>query len=280
VVITIFRTMKDKNAYLGVFDSGVGGLTVAKAILESLPNESLLYFGDTARLPYGSKSPHTIIRYSRQIVKFLVSQQVKAIVVACNSASSTALETLISEFPELPIVGVIKPGAQAALADDTLGPIGVIGTKATIGSGVYSKAIKALKKDIVIFSQPCPLLVPLIEEKLFDHPATQLLLQEYLEPLLTAKIRKLILGCTHYPLLRNQIQTIVGRDIQVIDSATSTAEAAKHLLTEQNLLNDSKQSSKQRFYLSDLSEPFVDIARTILGDNHISNLQRLDLEET
>jgi glutamate racemase len=272
--------MKDKNAYLGVFDSGVGGLTVAKAILELLPNESLLYFGDTARLPYGSKSPHTIIRYSRQIVKFLVSQQVKAIVVACNSASSTALETLISEFPDLPIVGVIKPGAQAALVDDTSGPIGVIGTKATIGSGVYSKAIKAIKKDIVIFSQPCPLLVPLIEEKLFDHPATQLLLQEYLEPLLTAKIRKLILGCTHYPLLRNQIQTIVGRDIQVIDSATSTAEAIKQILSEQNLISDAPLSTQHRFYLSDLSEPFVDIARTILGDNHISNLQRLDLEET
>ena len=196
---------KDCKAPIGVFDSGVGGLTVAREIMRNLPGEDIVYFGDTARVPYGSKSKATVLRYSRQIVRFLKTQQVKAIVIACNTASAYALEDIRKEI-EIPIIGVIQPGAKVACETTANGRIGVIGTKATISSGIYTSFMRRQKPDVQVVGKPCPLFVPLVEEGWIKDPITVEVAKRYLEELLQYDIDTLILGCTHYPLLRSTIR--------------------------------------------------------------------------
>ncbi|MGH7537918.1 MAG: glutamate racemase, partial [Gemmatimonadales bacterium] len=196
-------------APLGVFDSGIGGLTVARALFENLPRESVIYFGDTARVPYGPKSPETVRRYSAEILAFLLHQGVKAVVVACNTSTAHALDYLRAYAP-VPVVGVIEPGARAAVAATASGRIGVIGTAGTVASGAYERAIKALRPDATVVSQACPLFVPLVEEGWFEHPATQLVAREYLLPLERAHVDVLVLGCTHYPLLKPLLAGVLG----------------------------------------------------------------------
>jgi len=235
---------------IGVFDSGVGGLTVVAAIRNRLPSESILYFGDTARVPYGTKSPETIRRFTREITRFLSHRGVKMVVVACNSCSATALDCVDLEFAG-PTLGVIVPGAEAAARKTRTGRIGVIGTPATIGSRAYEKALHALEPDARVFSTACPLFVPLAEERMEKHPATQLIAEEYLRPLLDQKIDTLILGCTHYPLLKATLQEVVGAKVEIVDSAESTAQAAAEMLDRIGLRAEGNESPVFRCFVSD-----------------------------
>lgn len=218
-----------RTAPVGVFDSGIGGLTVAHEVIRQLPHESVLYFGDTARVPYGPKSPDTVRRYSREIADFLRDQGVKSIVIACNTATAHALTVLRDEF-DMPVIGVVEPGARAAVSVTTGGRIGVIGTVGTIKSGAYERAIRAINPDVFITARACPLFVPLVEEGWTDHETTRLIAHEYLDPLVAANIDTLVLGCTHYPLLKPMLKRIVPEEVNVIDSAQSVAgEVAEKL---------------------------------------------------
>src|SRR5256714_7577712 len=223
------------NAPLGVFDSGIGGLTVARALFERLPRESVIYFGDTARVPYGPKSPETVRRYSGEILAYLLRRGVKAVVVACNTSTAHALGSLKEQSP-VPVVGVIEPGARAAVAATKTGTIGVIGTAGAIASGAYERAIKALRPDARVHGQACPLFVPLVEEGWVEHPAAELIAREYLEPLRRAKVDDLALGCTHYPLLKPLLARVMGSDVTLVDSAEETATAVARELELLNLL--------------------------------------------
>ena len=203
-------TALKKDAPIGVFDSGIGGLTVAREIMRQIPNEKIIYFGDTARMPYGSKSKETVTRFSKQIVRFLETFQVKTIVVACNTASAYALDELEKEI-DVPIIGVIKPGARTAAEVTRNGRIGVIATEATIGSQMYNKYIQELNKDVTIYGKACPLFVPLVEEGLWEDPVTDEIAKRYLSELIDIDIDTLILGCTHYPLIRSTVGRVMGR---------------------------------------------------------------------
>ena len=216
---------------IGVFDSGLGGLTVVKELIHHLPNERIVYFGDTARVPYGTKSGETIIRYSREIVRALLKHKVKMVVVACNTASSLALDVLKKEF-DLPILGVIEPGAKKAMEVTRNKRVGIIATSSTVKSGKYAKKIVQLDKDIVVTSQSCPLFVPLVEEGWFDHAVTYQVAQQYLEDMKKKKIDTLILGCTHYPLLKGVLHNVMGPKVQLVDSAQEVALQVKELLTK------------------------------------------------
>ncbi|MBL4888586.1 MAG: glutamate racemase, partial [Candidatus Lindowbacteria bacterium] len=215
--------MSDKSSPIGIFDSGLGGLTVVKRILEKLPDESVVYVGDTARIPYGPKSPTVIQDFSRQLSRFLLGRDVKAIVVACNTASAFGLSVL-SEFVEVPVLGVVGPSARAAAAASSSGRIGVIGTKGTIGSEAYQNAILTINPEARVFARPAPLLVPMIEEGHHDDEIVRLALGMYLDDLLDQKVDTLVLGCTHYPLLIDTIQKFVGDDVTVVDSAGAAAD--------------------------------------------------------
>src|SRR5712691_1207562 len=219
---------------IGVFDSGIGGLTVVKALRDLLPEEKIFYLGDTARVPYGGKSPSTVERYSFEMTEMLIAEDVKAIVIACNSASSVALPTLEKNF-SLPVVGVIKPGAQAAISATRNRHVGVIGTRATIKSGAYERALHALDPKIDISAQACPLLVPLIEEGWLEDKLTDRVIARYLRPLVRKGIDTLVLGCTHYPLLANAIARFVGDKVAIVDSAQNCALATRELLDRQSL---------------------------------------------
>ena len=220
-----------------MFDSGLGGLTVANALMRRLPSESLLYFGDTARVPYGPKSPDTVRRYARQIGEWLVQEGVKCIVVACNTATAHALEALQASLP-VPVIGVLEPGARAAVRASRGGPIGVIGTSGTIASGAYSRAIQQQSPNARVLAAPCPLFVPLVEEGWVDHVATRLIAHEYLAPLREAQVDTLVLGCTHYPLLAPVIAAEMGPDVRLIDSAEETAAEVERILAERWLINE------------------------------------------
>src|SRR3954468_5258397 len=214
---------------IGVFDSGIGGLTVAHEVIRQLPHESIVYFGDTARVPYGPKSPDTVRRYSREIASFLRDQGVKNIVIACNTATAHALNVLRDEM-DMPVIGVVEPGARAAVAATKQGHIGVIGTVGTIKSGAYERAIRALDPDGMSTARACPRFGPLVEEGWTDHDATRLVAREYLEPLIAAEIDTLVLGCTHYPLLKPLLREVLGSSVRLIDSAEETAaETARTL---------------------------------------------------
>ena len=221
------------HAPIGVFDSGVGGLTVAREIMRQIPDERIVYFGDTARVPYGSKSPNTIIRYSRQIIRFLRTKNVKAIVVACNTASAFALETIKPEL-DIPIIGVVKPGAKVAARTTENGKIGVIGTEGTIRSEIYTKTIHRENKDAQVMGRACPLFVPLVEEGWIKDPVTVAVAERYLQPFKESDIDTLILGCTHYPLLRSTVREIMGEGVNLVNPAYETAVELRRLLAEQD----------------------------------------------
>jgi len=252
------------TAPLGVFDSGIGGLTVARALFERLPRESVIYFGDTARVPYGPKSPETVRRYSGEILAFLLQRGVKAIVVACNTSTAHALSYLKEHSP-VPVVGVIEPGARAAVAATKTGTIGVIGTAGTIASGAYERAIKALRPDAKVHGQACPLFVPLVEEGWFDHPAAELIAREYLEPLKQAHVDVLVLGCTHYPLMKTLLARVMGPGVTLVDSAEETAKAVASELESRGLLTDGG-SHDHLFVVSDDEPHFRRVGARFLGE--------------
>ena len=251
---------------IGVFDSGVGGLTVAAALRQILPSEHILYIGDTARVPYGAKSPETIQRYGLELGHLLLKHHAKIIVVACNTASAIAVPKMRNILP-VPIQGVIGPGAKAATKTTRNSKIGVIGTRATITSGAYEKRIHQLAPNARVFSTACPLLVPLIEEGLFDDPITEQMILRYLTPLLRQGIDTLVLGCTHYPLLAPAIQHLVGPDIRLVDSAKNCAAEVARLLKNKNLLAPSQPHQKGRLdvTLTDSSTSFLHLAREALS---------------
>lgn len=252
------------KAPIGVFDSGVGGLTVVKEIMNQIPGETIIYFGDTARLPYGSKSRETVITYTRQIVNFLTGKGVKAIVVACNTASAFALETVKAEV-DIPVIGVVKPGAKMAAETTANGRIGVIGTEGTIRSGIYNEFLSMTNPQLKVFGKACPLFVPLVEEGLIDDPVTYEMARRYIGELLDKDIDTLVLGCTHYPLLRKTIRKIVGEKIELVNPAYETARALKGVLTREGLENDSVQKTDHRFFVSDGAEKFKKFANSILA---------------
>lgn len=255
-----------RRAPIGVFDSGVGGLTVAREIMRQIPNEKIIYFGDTARVPYGSKSKETITRYSKEIVQFLKEQGVKAIVVACNTASAYALDEIERES-DIPVIGVVKPGAQVAAEVTKNGKIGVIGTEATIGSKVYSKYIKEIMPQIEVIGKACPLFVPLVEEGLLKDPVTDEIARRYLSELIDIDIDTLILGCTHYPLIRSTVGKIMGENVTLVNPAYETANSLKLLLAKEELLIDVKPQlgdNQYQFYVSDGAEKFKTFATSIL----------------
>lgn len=259
------------DAPIGVFDSGIGGLTVVKEIMSALPGESIVYYGDTARVPYGNKSPETITAYSRQIAKFLMTQEVKAIVVACNTISALALETIKAEF-DVPFIGVVKPGAKMAAQTTVNKRIGVIATVGTISSGIYEKFLKATNPGIEVFGKACPLFVPLAEEGWLDDVITKQVAERYLADLKKKQIDTLVLGCTHYPLLRGVIGEQMGEHVTLVNPAFETARELKYVLEDNNILRDTETSVTApvyKFYVSDGAEKFRQFANMILPCEHL-----------
>ncbi len=254
------------NSPIGVFDSGVGGLTVAREIMRQLPNERIVYFGDTARVPYGNKSKETVMKYSRQIVNFLLTQQVKAIVVACNTASAYALDELEQEV-DIPIIGVVRPGAKAAIEATKNGKIGVIATEATINSGIYNRYIEKNDRSVKIVGKACPLFVPLVEEGLWEDPVTDEIARRYLTELIDSDIDTLILGCTHYPMIRSTVGRIMGKQVTLVNPAYETARELKELLLEKGLESEHRPglgTELYRFFVSDAADKFQRFANSIL----------------
>ena len=260
------------NHSIGVFDSGLGGLTVVKELFALLPKENIVYFGDTARVPYGTKSRETIIRYSREITAVLLEHQVKMIVVACNTASSLALDVLQKECP-VPVVGVIDPGAKKAALSTKLKKVGIIATHSTVKSGKYAQRLKSLQPQVRVLSQPCPLFVPLVEEGWLEHDITRRVAQEYLSGFKKAGVDTLILGCTHYPLLKKTIGRVMGKKVVLIDSAREVAMEVKAILKNQGLLRSQKTSAKHLYLVSDEPDIFKYRALRFLGTN-VKNVKR------
>jgi glutamate racemase len=262
---------------IGVFDSGIGGLTVVRELLHQLPRESLIYFGDTARVPYGNKSPATVRRYAREILAFLVERGVKMVVVACNTASAHALEELRRISP-VPVEGVIDPGARAAVAASRSGRIGVIGTAGTVASGAYERAIHAHAGAAAVVAQPCPLFVPLVEEGWLDHPATRLVAEAYLGELTAHDIDTLVLGCTHYPLLKPLLAEVLGPGIALIDSAEQTARAVSAELAHSTLHAPKTAQAHVHFVVSDAPDQFKRVGTRFLGER-VTDIELVTLGE-
>jgi glutamate racemase len=252
-------------APIGIFDSGIGGLTVARALYDRLPGEATIYFGDTARVPYGPKSPDTVRRYSLEILNWLLEQGVKAVVIACNTSTAHALEALQAESP-VPVIGVIEPGARAAAAASRGGPVGVIGTAGTIASNAYAKAIRRIRPGADVQQRACPLFVPLVEEGWFDHPAAELIAREYLAPLREAGVDALVLGCTHYPLLKPLLQRVMGPDVRLIDSAEETAAAVAATLEDRGISAPPGTDPSHRFAVSDDEARFLHVGSRFIGE--------------
>lgn len=249
---------------IGIFDSGVGGLTVLRELRRQLPYEELVYLGDTARVPYGTKSPQTVGRYAREAARFLVGQRVKLLVVACNTASAVAIDDLAA-IHHLPVVGVIEPGARRALEVTRTGRIGVIGTEGTIRSSAYERALRSGNPAVEVFAAPCPLFVPLAEEGWAEHPIARLAAVEYLTPLLRQGIDTLVLGCTHYPLLKRTLQDVVGPGVQLIDSAEETAKTVATRLAAQGLVRGDTPPASPRYFVTDVAERFERVGGAFLG---------------
>jgi glutamate racemase len=249
---------------IGIFDSGLGGLTVMRAIRELMPYENIIYFGDTARLPYGSKSAETILRYSLENASFLVKQGIKVLVIACNTACSAALDQ-VREACEIPVVGITDQGVEEVSRLLPDGKVAILGTRATITSGVYQQQLLARCNTLELFAISCPLFVPLVEEGYNDHPMSALIVQEYLRPLKNRDIKGVLLGCTHYPLLQSMIQHELGEEVLLIDPATACAERTRELLAEMNLLNPSATLPHYQFFVSDDPEKFRLLGKTFLN---------------
>ncbi len=248
---------------IGVFDSGIGGLTVVRRLIELLPNENIVYFGDTARVPYGNKSAEVIREYAVQDAKFLLSRGVKLIVIACNTASAVAMD-VVRSHSTVPTIGVIEPTAAEALSTAHSKGVGVIGTLSTIGSSAYSTALQKLDAKAKILTQACPLFVPLAEEGMFDHEATDLVAREYLSRF-SGKVDVMILGCTHYPLLKGAISRVLGSDVRLVDAGAATAKSVLDLLSSSKMLNPQKSKPRYEFYVSDFPQKFNEIAERFLG---------------
>jgi glutamate racemase len=255
--------MSRADAAIGIFDSGVGGLTVLHAMLGALPYEDLIYLGDTGRYPYGTKSAETVTRYSIENVEFLVERGVKMVVVACNTASAVALDALAARFP-VPLVGVIEPGARAALERTRSGKVGVVGTEATITSGAYTRALRALRPSLQLYTRACPLLVPLAEEGWTEGPIARGVAETYLASLRTSGIDTLVLGCTHYPLLKPIIAEVMGPGVTLVDSADETARAVSALLAERGLAR-ADGGGQTSFFVTDVPDRFIRIGQRFLG---------------
>ncbi len=254
----------DSDRPIGVFDSGIGGLTVAHELMRRLPDERIVYVGDTARVPYGSKSPETVLRYSREIATFLCDQGAKLVVVACNTATAHALDALVRELP-VPVIGVVGPGARAAVRASRARRIGVIGTVGTVRSGAYEHAIRRLAPDALVVSRSCPLFVPLVEEGWTDHEAARLVAFEYLAPLAAASVDTLVLGCTHYPLLKRLIGETIGREVRLIDSAEETAAEVADRLAGAGLRAAPGTAPAHRFYATDDADQMLRLGQRFLG---------------
>ncbi len=262
---------------IGIFDSGIGGLTVVAEIIKRLPNEDIVYFGDTGRYPYGGRSPEVIKRFSRQNVRFLLMKKVKYIIVACNTASSLALNSIKRNF-DIPMIGVIKPGAYGAVSNTKNKKIGVIGTVGTVSSSSYTKAIAELDKNVEVTAIATPLLVALAEEGYVDKPASMLIIKDYLSPLRKRGIDTLVLGCTHFPLLRKAIGSIMGKDVMLIDSAEWTVKMLKEDLLKRNLLKNSSSPGKYRYFVSDTPDKFAKVGSRFLGAT-VSPVKKVNIEK-
>ena len=257
------ETPPTRELPIGVFDSGIGGMTVVAALRRRLPAESILYLGDTARLPYGSKSPETVTGYTRHNLDFLIDRGIKAAVIACNTASALALPRLT---PRVPTWGVVGPGARAAAAA-TRGRLGVIATESTVRSDAYGEELRRLRPDAVVLSRSCPLFVPLVEEGWHDDPVTEEVARRYLGELLGQGVDTLVLGCTHYPLLKPLLQRVAGPDVSLVDSASAVAEELAQGLAERDLLTDGDAEPAHRLFVTDANDGFHEFARRILGDD-------------
>jgi len=266
--------MKDRP--IGIFDSGVGGLTVLDAIARAYPSESLVYFGDTGRYPYGVRSKQVIVEYSRQIAGFLEQQECKFIVIACNTASSLALAE-VTDVASVDVIGVIEPGAQAAVHTTKSKRVGVIGTEATVNSGAYTKAIHLIDSSVEVIARACPLFVALAEEGYAGKDATRLVAEEYLAPFRADKIDTLVLGCTHYPLLQDDIALVLGPGVTLVDSATTVAHAVAVRLRERNHHRESEHAPKTRYYVSDTPARFQRVGKRFLGRD-VEPVEVVDLE--
>ncbi len=263
------------NKPIGVFDSGLGGLTVMKAILDLLPDEEIVYFGDTARVPYGAKTAETVVKFTDECVRFLKNQDVKMIVLACNTASASAVEYLRATY-DIPIVEVIYPGSLAAVKRSQTGHIAVIGTERTISSAAYQRAIETLKPGVTVSQLACPMFVPLVEEGWLHNEVTKLTIERYLKPWVTSPIDTLVLGCTHYPLLKKAIQEILGDGVTLVDSAEETARQVEIILQEKAMERRCKTSPHHRFYVTDAPERFKTIGEAFLGET-ITDIQKTEL---
>lgn len=250
---------------IGVFDSGVGGLTVLRELRRQIPEEALVYLGDTARVPYGTKSPQTVLRYAHEAARFLLAQRVKLLVVACNTASAVALDELTERY-QVPVVGVIAPGARRALEVTRNGRIGVIGTEGTVRSGAYERALQAARPDVVVFAAACPLFVPLAEEGWASHEIARLAARDYLAPLLAEGIDTLVLGCTHYPLLSRILQEVAGPGVQLVDSARETAKVVAGQLGAHCLLRPAAATLPPRYFVTDIPDRFERVGGSFLGE--------------
>ncbi len=248
---------------IGVFDSGIGGLTVLRELVEGMPAEDFIYLGDTARLPYGTKSSEVIIRYSRENTEFLLAKGIKLLVVACNTSSAVALHE-ISRATIVPVIGVIEPGARAAINASRSGKIGVIGTEATIASGAYTRALQQLRPGVEVYTRACPMLVPLVEEGWLDNDIAERTVAHYLESLKASGIDTLLLGCTHYPLLRELFRRMLGPGVRIVDSASATALAVHERLAELRL-GRIRGGGSQSFFVTETPERFVRVGRRFLG---------------
>ncbi|MEG2337799.1 MAG: glutamate racemase [Clostridium sp.] len=261
---------------IGVFDSGIGGLTVAKEIMDILPSEDIVYFGDTARVPYGNKSKLTIEKFSLQISRFLETENVKAIVIACNTASAFALDAVKDKF-SVPVIGVINPGARAAAATTKNNKVGIIGTEGTVSSGAYSKAVENICNEIEIFSTPCPLFVPIVEEGWSEKEVSYMIAKEYLQNLKEIGVDSLVMGCTHYPLLNNVVQRVMGEDVTLINPARETAIELRLILENLNILNSEGDRGIYKYFVSDNAKKFVTVGERFLN-RKIEDIVEIDIE--
>ncbi|MCE5312602.1 MAG: glutamate racemase [Nitrospiraceae bacterium] len=264
----------DRNSSIGVFDSGIGGLTVMKEIAALMPDESLVYLGDTARVPYGTRSADTVKRYSFECARFLIQHNIKLLVIACNTASAVSLEDIRSSL-DIPVIGVIEPGARAAVRSAANRRVGVIGTEATINSGAYVKAIKAIDSSVEVDGFACPLFVPLVEEGLTEGDIPYLAAKKYLGAMSEKGIDALVLGCTHYPLLKSVIAEVLP-DVTLIDSAVETARAVKESLQADSMLNSGESQRQVRYFVTDSPERFVAVGERFLGKK-IIDISKVEL---
>ena len=262
---------------IGIFDSGIGGLTVLKELVRAMPQEDTIYLGDTARVPYGTKSPETVTRYAVEIASFLVKRDIKLLVVACNTASAVSLETLQERLP-IPVVGVIEPGARCAAGVTRSGRIGVIGTEATIKSSAYTRAIKRVNPAIEVITRACPLFVPLAEEGWTDNEVARLAARTYLAGLKEAGVDTLVLGCTHYPLLKRIIAETMGEDVRLVDSAEETARTVTEILHGRGMLRPAAEKGNHHYFVTDVPAGFIRIGNRFLGGN-LEDVHQVALEE-